>query len=136
MVESAPAPDELKIWVEMMDEDELLLQADDLVEALSFDREAFIPLPVPFFSEFNFEDFITLFGAVDYSRVLKGETILEAGAEEDFWWFRSRDTSIFRSMVLTWRKWVRAWCWEKGRCFIEHRVMPARLRMRIAKFCG
>ena len=46
VVESAPAPDELKIWVEMMDEDELLLQADDLVEALSFDREAFIPLPV------------------------------------------------------------------------------------------
>ena len=84
VVESAPAPDELKIWVEMMDEDELLLQADDLVEALSFDREAFIPLPVPFFSELNFEDFITLLGAVDYSRVLKGETILEAGAEEDF----------------------------------------------------
>ena len=80
VVESAPAPDELKIWVEMMNEDELLLQADDLVEALSFDREAFIPLPVPFFSELRFEDFITLLGAVDYSRVLKGQTILEAGA--------------------------------------------------------
>ena len=60
VVESAPALGELKIWVEMMDEDELLLRADDLVEALGFDREAFIPLPVPFFSELNFEDFITL----------------------------------------------------------------------------
>ena len=47
-VESAPAPDELKVWLEMMEREELLLQADDVIEALSFDREAFIPLPVPF----------------------------------------------------------------------------------------
>ena len=84
VVESAPAPDELKIWVEMMEEDELFLQADDLVEALSFDREAFIPLPVPFFSELKLEDFISLLEAVEYSRVGKDETVLEAGANEDF----------------------------------------------------
>lgn len=84
VVESAPAPDELKVWVEMMEQDELLLQADDLVEALSFDREAFIPLPVPFFSELSFEDFIELLEAVDYVRVAKDEVVLEAGAHEDF----------------------------------------------------
>ena len=84
VVESAPAPDELKIWVEMMGEEELLLQADDLVEALSFDREAFIPLPVPFFSELSFEHFVNLLDAVDYARVAKGESVLNAGAEEDF----------------------------------------------------
>ena len=84
VVESAPAPDELKIWVEMMGEEELLLQADDLVEALSFDREAFIPLPVPFFSELSFEHFVNLLDAVDYTRVAKGESVLNAGAEEDF----------------------------------------------------
>lgn len=84
VVESAPAPDELKIWVEMMEQDELLLQADDLVEALSFDREAFIPLPVPFFSELTFEEFIELLESVDYLRVAKGGTVLEAGMEEDF----------------------------------------------------
>ena len=54
-----------------------------------------------------------MLGAVDYSRVPKGETILEAGAEEDFWWFRFRDTSIFRSMAPTWRKWVRR-SWRRG----------------------
>jgi len=84
VVESAPAPDELKIWVEMMEEDELLLQADDLVEALSFDREAFIPLPVPFFSELSFEEFKNLLGVVDYVRVAKDEVVLEAGTLEDF----------------------------------------------------
>ncbi len=83
-VESAPAPDELKVWLEMMEREELLLQADDVIEALSFDREAFIPLPVPFFSEVPFEQFVALLDGAQYSRVDAGAVILETGAIEDF----------------------------------------------------
>lgn len=83
-VESAPAPDELKVWLEMMGREEMLLQADDVIEALSFDREAFIPLPVPFFSEVSFEQFVALLHGAAYSRVDEGDIILQTDAVEDF----------------------------------------------------